>query len=323
MQRHLSMEMVRVTEAAALAAAKLMGRGDEDAADAAAVEAMREEFNYVDIHGTVVIGEGERDEAPMLFIGEEVGRMAETSVRVDIAVDPLEGTTITARGDNNALAVAAIAAKGNLLHAPDTYMQKLAVGRGCEGVIDLTRSPTENLYRIAARKEMPISDLTVCILDRDRHHDLIEDVRKAGPRIRLIRDGDVSAAMAAATPNGPVDVLMGIGGAPEGVLAAAALRAMGGEIQGKLAFRNEGERARAIEMGIKDPDKVYTTEELAAGDVIFAATGVTDGDFLKGIRFHARGATSHSVVMRSASGTIRYVEAQHDFARGYGMPRMP
>lgn len=323
MQRHLSMEMVRVTEAAALAAAKLMGRGDEKAADAAAVEAMREEFNYVDIHGTVVIGEGERDEAPMLYIGEEVGRMTETSVRVDIAVDPLEGTTITARGDNNALAVAAIAAKGNLLHAPDTYMQKLAVGKDCEGVIDMTRSPTENLYRISARKEMPVSDLTVCILDRQRHTDLIEEVRKAGARIRLIRDGDVSAAMAAATPSGPVDVLMGIGGAPEGVLAAAALRAMGGEIQGKLTFRNDGERERAIAMGIKDPDKIFTTEELAAGDVIFAATGVTDGDFLPGIRFNAGGASSHSVVMRSASGTIRYVEARHDFARGYGMPRMP
>jgi len=323
MQRHLSMEMVRVTEAAALAAAKLMGRGDEKAADAAAVEAMREEFNYVDIHGTVVIGEGERDEAPMLFIGEEVGRMAETSVRVDIAVDPLEGTTITARGSNNALAVAAIAAKGNLLHAPDTYMQKLAVGKECEGVIDMTRSPTENLYRISARKEMPVSDLTVCILDRERHRDLIEEVRKAGARIRLIRDGDVSAAMAAATPGGPVDVLMGIGGAPEGVLAAAALRAMGGEIQGKLTFRNAGERERAIAMGIKDPDKIFSTEELASGDVIFAATGVTDGDFLQGIRFHAGGASSHSVVMRSASGTIRYVKANHDFSRGYGMPRMP
>ncbi|MGB0590357.1 MAG: class II fructose-bisphosphatase [Myxococcota bacterium] len=323
MQRHLSMEMVRVTEAAALASAKLMGLGDEKAADAAAVEAMREEFNYVDIHGTVVIGEGERDEAPMLFIGEEVGRMAETSVRVDIAVDPLEGTTIAARGDNNALSVAAIAPNGNLLHAPDTYMQKIAVGKECEGVIDLTRSPTENLYRVAARKEMPISDLTVCILDRERHRELIDEVRKAGARIRLIRDGDVSAAMAAATPNGPVDILMGIGGAPEGVLAAAALRAMGGEIQGKLTFRNEGERERAIAMGITDPDKVFTTEELASGDVIFSATGVTDGDFLQGVRFHAGGATSHSVVMRSASGTIRYVQAHHDFARGYGMPRMP
>ena len=323
MQRHLSMEMVRVTEAAALASARLMGLGDEKAADAAAVEAMREEFNYVDIHGRIVIGEGERDEAPMLFIGEEVGRMAEHSPKVDIAVDPLEGTTITARGDNNALAVAAIGPAGSLLHAPDTYMQKIAVGKDCVGVVELDRSPTENLFRVAARKEMPVNELTVCILDRPRHEALIEEVRGAGARIRLIRDGDVSAAIAAVVPNGPIDILMGTGGAPEGVLAAAAIRALGGEIQGRLSFRSDEERQRALAMGIEDPDRILKTDDMARGDVLFAATGVTDGDFLQGVRFQSGGATSHSVVMRAASGTIRYVTASHDFSRGYGMPRMP
>ncbi|MCB9788242.1 MAG: class II fructose-bisphosphatase [Deltaproteobacteria bacterium] len=323
MQRHLAMEMVRVTEAAALAAARVMGRGDADLADHAAVEAMREEFNYIGIRGTVRIGEGERDEAPMLFIGEEVGQAGPDDPEVDIAVDPLEGTTICARGDNNALAVVAIAAPGCLLHAPDTYMEKIAVGPDCAGIIDISRPPTENLYRIAARKEMSINELTVCILDRDRHKELIAEVRRAGARIRLIRDGDVSAAMATAVSEGPVDVLMGIGGAPEGVLAAAALRALGGDMQGRLRFRNDGERERAIAMGIEDPDRVFGLTDLASGDVIFSATGVTDGDFLQGVRFDSRGASTHSVVMRSASGTVRYVTARHDFTRGYGMPRMP
>jgi fructose-1,6-bisphosphatase II len=323
MQRHLAMEMVRVTEAAALAAARVMGRGDSDLADRAAVEAMREEFNYIPIRGTVRIGEGERDEAPMLFIGEQVGAGGPMDPDVDIAVDPLEGTTICARGDNNALAVVAIAAPGCLLHAPDTYMEKIAVGPDCAGIIDISRPATENLYRIAARKEMSVSELTVCILDRDRHTDLIAEVRRAGARIRLIRDGDVSAAMATAVSEGPVDVLMGIGGAPEGVLAAAALRALGGDMQGRLRFRNDGERQRAIAMGIEDPDRIFGLNDLASGDVIFSATGVTDGDFLKGVRFDSRGASTHSVVMRSASGTVRYVTARHDFTRGYGMPRMP
>ena len=323
MQRHLAMELVRVTEAAALAAARLMGRGDQDGADRAAVEAMREEFNYIDIHGTVVIGEGELDEAPMLFIGEELGAMRPSSPRVDIAVDPLEGTAITARGGNNALSVAAISGPGQLLHAPDTYMRKIAVGPSCAGAIDLRRSATENLYRIAARKDMPVGDLTVCILDRPRHADLVAEVRSAGARIRLIQDGDVSAAMSAAAPRGSVDVLMGVGGAPEGVLAAAALRALGGEIQGQLVFPDAAWRARAVAMGHDDPDRILHTEDMAGGDVIFSATGVTDGDFLSGVRFRAGGASSHSVVMRASSGTVRYVTAHHDFTRGHGMPRMP
>ncbi len=322
MLRHLAMEMVRVTEAAAVAAARLMGRGDEKAADRAAVEAMRAEFNHIDIDGRIVIGEGERDEAPMLFIGEEVGLRGERSFPTDIAVDPLEGTTICASGGSNALAVVALADRDCLLHAPDTYMRKIAVGRESAGAIDLLKSPTENLYRVAARKDMPVSDLTVCILNRPRHTDLIDEVRKAGARIRLIRDGDVSAALAAAVPESNVDVLMGIGGAPEGVLAAAALRALGGEMQGQLIFRNDAERERAKAMGLDDPGRVLMPQDLARGDVIFAATGVTDGDFLKGVRFKPGGAVSNSVVMRSASGTVRYVTANHDFTRGRMIPRI-
>jgi fructose-1,6-bisphosphatase II len=259
----------------------------------------------------------------MLFIGEEVGDGSPEAPEVDIAVDPLEGTSICARGDNNALSVVAIAERGKLLHAPDTYMMKIAVGPQCAGVIDLRRSTMENLYRIAARKEMSVSELTVCILDRDRHQELVEEVRKAGARIKLIRDGDVSAALATAVPEGPIDVLMGIGGAPEGVLAAAALRALGGDMQGQLRFRNDAERERAIAMGVGDPDRIFGLHDLAAGDVIFSATGVTDGDFLKGVRFLSGGATTESVVMRSASGTVRFVRARHDFTRGFGMPRMP
>ena len=317
MLRHLSLEMVRVTEAAALASARLMGRGDEKAADRAAVEAMRAEFGAIDIEGRIVIGEGERDEAPMLYIGEEVGSAVPGSPGVDIAVDPLEGTTIVATGGPNAIACLALAKRGCMLHAPDTYMEKIAVGPDCVGSIDIRRSPTENIHRVAARKDMPITSLTVCILDRPRHKDLIEEVRKCGARIRLIRDGDVSAAMATAIPESPIDILLGIGGAPEGVLAAAALRALGGEIQGKLAFRNSGERDRAIAMGVEDPDRVFSTSDLVGGDdVIFAATGVTDGDFLKGVRFRKGGAISNSVVMRSATGTIRFLTAHHDFIRG-------
>ena len=294
-----------------------MGRGDEKAADRAAVEAMRAEFGAIDIEGRIVIGEGERDEAPMLYIGEEVGSAAPGSPAVDIAVDPLEGTTIVATGGPNAIACLALAKRGCMLHAPDTYMEKIAVGPDCVGSIDIRRSPTENIYRVAARKDMPIASLTVCILDRPRHKDLIDEVRKSGARIRLIRDGDVSAAMATAIPESPIDILIGIGGAPEGVLAAAALRALGGEIQGKLAFRNSGERDRAIAMGVEDPDRIFLTSDLVGGDdVIFAATGVTDGDFLKGVRFTKGGATSNSVVMRSATGTIRFLTAHHDFIRG-------
>ena len=317
MLRHLSLEMVRVTEAAAVAAARFMGRGDEKAADSAAVEAMRSEFAHIDIDGRIVIGEGERDEAPMLYIGEEVGSRANGAPSVDIAVDPLEGTTICAHGGPNAIACLALAKRGTMLHAPDTYMSKIAVGPDSVGAIDIRRSATENLYRIAARKDMPVSSLTVCILDRPRHKDLIEEVRKAGARIRLIRDGDVSAAIATAIPEAPIDVLIGIGGAPEGVLAAAALRALGGEIQGKLEWRSEAERERAKAMGIADPDQVFMTTDLVGGDdAIFAATGVTDGDFLDGVRFRKGGAISHSVVMRVATGTMRFLTAHHDFIRG-------
>jgi len=317
MLRHLSLEMVRVTEAAALAAARFMGRGDEKAADSAAVEAMRAEFTHIDINGRIVIGEGERDEAPMLYIGEEVGSNAAGSPSVDIAVDPLEGTTICASGGQNAIACLALAKRGSMLHAPDTYMQKIAVGPDSVGAIDIRRSATENLFRVAARKDMPVSALTVCILDRPRHKELIEEVRKAGARIRLIMDGDVSAAIATSIPDAPIDILMGIGGAPEGVLAAAAIRALGGEIQGRLAFRNDGERERAKAMGIADPDQIFTTTDLVGGDdAIFAATGVTDGDFLDGVRFGKGGAVSNSVVMRVNTGTVRFLTAHHDFIRG-------
>jgi len=313
MDRNLAIEMVRVTEAAGIAAARLMGRGNETLADQVAVNAMRKALNGMNIRGTVVIGEGERDEAPMLYIGEEVG--TGTGPEIDIALDPLEGTTITARGSSNALAVIAIADKGNFLNAPDTYMEKIAVGPEAAGVVDIRRSPTENLNAVAAAKKCHIADLTVIILDRPRHEDLITEVRRAGARIKLIRDGDVSAAIATSRPSRGVDVLMGIGGAPEGVLAAAALRCTGGDFQGRLVFRNEEERERAKKMGIDDFDRVYQMNDLAKGNVTFAATGVTHGDFLKGVVFYGGGATTHSVVMRSETGTVRYIEATHNFMK--------
>ena len=320
MDRLLALDMVRVTEAAALASARLMGRGDEKAADAAAVRAMREEFNRADIHGRVVIGEGERDEAPMLYIGEEVGRRGPSSTPCDIALDPLEGTTLTAHGDYNALAVLAIAEPGNLLHAPDTYMKKIAVGPECADVIDLADPPAANLRRVADRLGRRVSEITVVILDRERHAELIAEVREAGARIRLIRDGDVSAAIAAAVPGGSVDMLLGTGGAPEGVLAAAALRAIGGGMQGKMVWRSEEERQRAVDMGSGEPDRTFELHDMVRGDCVFVASGVTDGDFLKGVQFTRQGARTHSVVMRSASGTVRWIEAHHDFARGHGRP---
>jgi fructose-1,6-bisphosphatase II len=310
-ERNLALEVVRVTEAAALAAARLMGRGDNVAADQAAVNAMRKALSYVQFKGTVVIGEGERDEAPMLYIGEEVGA-AETP-RVNIAVDPLEGTTIVATGGNNALSVIAIAEDGGFLHAPDTYMQKLAVGPKAKGVIDITASPTENLRRIAKALNAYVEDLTVVILDRPRHQELIREVREAGARIKLIGDGDVAGAIAAAAEESGVDVLMGIGGAPEGVLAAAALKCMGGDFQGILKFRNKEEIERARGMGIQDVNKVYRLDDVAHSDVMFAATGVTNGDFLKGVRFFSGGAHTHSIVMRSRSRTIRYIATTHYF----------
>lgn len=300
-----------MTEAAALSAAQWVGKGDNHAADQAAVNAMRASLAHLHIKGRVVIGEGERDEAPMLYIGEEVGDGK--GPEVDIAVDPLEGTTITAQGRYNALAVIALANKGHFLNAPDTYMEKIAVGSEARGVIDLTKSPTENLNRIAEAKKMRVKDLMVIILERDRHNKLIEEVRKAGARVRLIQDGDVSAALATCWPDRGVDVLMGIGGAPEGVLAAAALRCVGGDMQGRLVFRNEKEKERAKGMGIRELERIYRLEELAKGDVMFAATGVTNGDFLKGVRFSPGGAATHSMVMRSATGTVRYIRATHNF----------
>ncbi|RMD64907.1 MAG: class II fructose-bisphosphatase [Alphaproteobacteria bacterium] len=313
MDRNLALESVRVTEAAALAASRLMGRGDERAADQAAVNAMREALNGLAIEGTVVIGEGERDEAPMLYIGEKVGA---GGPQIDIALDPLEGTTITAKGGQNALAVVAMAEKGGFLYAPDTYMDKIAVGGGLpEGVVDLDEEPGVNLKNLSKAKKMAVEDLVVCILDRPRHAELIAKVREAGARIMLIGDGDVSGVIATSRPDSGVDIYMGIGGAPEGVLAAAALRCIGGQFQGRLVFRNDDERARAQRCGITDFDRKYTLHELAGGDVMFAATGVTDGSMLRGVRRHANGAVTHSMVMRSKSGTVRLIEAHHNFKR--------
>ena len=310
MDRNLALEAVRVTEAAALNCARLTGRGDEKAADQAAVDAMRRAFNALAIDGTIVIGEGERDEAPMLYIGEKVGA---GGPKVDIALDPLEGTTICATGAPNALAVIAMAEHGNFLHSPDTYMDKIAVGPVGKGVIDLDKTPTQNLRALADAKRCNVEDLTVIILYRPRHEALIREVREAGARIRLITDGDVSAAIATTKPETGIDLLLGIGGAPEGVLAAAALRCVGGDMQGRLKPRNEHEIERAKRMGISDINMKFSIDELAAGDVMFAATGVTDGDYLQGVHFFAGGATTQSVVMRSKSRTIRVINATHFF----------
>jgi fructose-1,6-bisphosphatase class II len=301
-----------VTEAAALSSARLMGRGDEKAADQAAVDAMRQAFNGLAINGTIVIGEGERDEAPMLYIGERVG--GGDGPQVDIALDPLEGTTICANGGPNALSVIAIAESGNFLHAPDTYMDKIAVGPVGKGVVDLDKSPTDNLKALAEAKGARVEDLTVIILYRPRHEALIKEVRQAGARIRLISDGDVAGGIATTKPETGIDLLLGIGGAPEGVLAAAALRCVGGHMQGRLKPRNAEEIERAHKMGIKDIDKKFSIEELASGEVMFAATGVTDGDYLDGVHFFSGGATTHSVVMRSKTRTMRFVNATHHFA---------
>lgn len=312
MDRNLALEAVRVTEAAALAASRLMGRGDEKAADQAAVDAMRRALNDLSIEGTVVIGEGERDEAPMLYIGEKVGA---GGPKIDIALDPLEGTTITAKGGTNALAVIAMAEAGGFLNAPDTYMEKISVGPNLpEGVVDLDASPAENLENLARAKKMEISDLVACILDRPRHSDLIAKVRATGARIMLISDGDVAGVIATAKPGTGVDIYMGQGGAPEGVLAAAALRCIGGQMQGRLVFRNEDEKARAARWGVKDLNRKYSLMDLARGDVMFAATGVTDGPMLKGVRRSGSAASTQSMVMRSKSGTVRIIEAQHNWA---------
>jgi fructose-1,6-bisphosphatase II / sedoheptulose-1,7-bisphosphatase len=312
LDRVLVLEMVRVTEAAAIAASKLVGRGDEKAADAAAVEAMREALNSLYMDGTVVIGEGERDEAPMLYIGEKVGSAIGKGPKIDIALDPLEGTTITAKAGPDAMAVLAIAEEGCLLNAPDVYMDKLAVGPGYpKGVIDLDRSPTENVEAVAAAKGVKPSDIIVCVLDRPRHEALIAELRKIGCGVVLIGDGDVAGVIATTDPETTIDMYMGSGGAPEGVLACAALACVGGQFKGRLTFRNEDERARARKWGIADLDKQYDLSDLAKGDCIFAATGVTDGSLLAGVKRHRTKMTTESVVMRASSGTVRWVKGEH------------
>jgi len=312
LDRVLVLEMVRVTEAAAVAASRLIGRGDEKAADAAAVEAMRAALNTLDIDGTVVIGEGERDEAPMLYIGERVGAAQGEGPAIDIALDPLEGTTITAKAGANAMAVLAIAEHGCLLNAPDVYMEKLAVGPGYPaGVIDLAKSATENVRAVAAAKGVAASDLIVCVLDRPRHEKLIAELRALGCGIQLIPDGDVAGVIAVTDPDTGIDLYMGSGGAPEGVLAAAALRCVGGQFQGRLLFRNDDERGRAARWGVEDLNRIYHLEDLARGDVIFAATGVTNGSLLDGVQRRKDKISTESVVMRASTGTVRWVRGEH------------
>ena len=309
--RNLALELVRVTEAAALAASRWIGRGDKDAADGAAVEAMRKAFDSVAIAGTVVIGEGEMDEAPMLYIGEKLGLGGPA---MDIAVDPVEGTSIAAKGAPNALAVVALAEHGNFLHAPDIYMDKIAVGPGLpENVVSLAAPVAENLKNLARAKNKDIADLMVCILERDRHEKIIAQCREAGARITLIGEGDVAGIIATTMEETGIDIYIGSGGAPEGVLAAAALRCTGGQMQGRLQFEDAAQIERAAAMGISDPKKIYKIEDMAGGDVMFAGTGVTTGAMLRGVRFENNTAITHSIVMRSKSGTLRYIEGHHNF----------
>ncbi|MFT4704427.1 MAG: fructose-1,6-bisphosphatase II [Bradymonadia bacterium] len=316
MDRNLALEFVRVTEAAAIAAARTMGRGDSHLSDDAAVEAMRSAFKAMDIDGTIVIGEGERDEAPMLYIGERVGAAGPESPKLDIALDPLEGTGLCAYGRAGALAVIAAGSPGCLMHAPDIYMDKIAVGPVGRGVIDIMATPAENVRQLAKAKGCQVEDLTVIILDRSRHEDIIREVREVGARIKLIADGDVHAAIACCKEETGIDLLLGIGGAPEGVLAAAALQCIGGDMQGKLVFRNEREKERAKKMmGDRDIHSVFSLDDLAHGNIVFSATGVTTGDMLRGVRFLGDGCETHSVVMRNKSGTVRFVEARHNFWR--------
>jgi fructose-1,6-bisphosphatase II / sedoheptulose-1,7-bisphosphatase len=312
LDRVLVLEMVRVTEAAAVAASKWIGRGDNDAADAAAVEAMREALNELPFDGTVVIGEGERDEAPMLYIGEKVGSAQGTGPKINIALDPLEGTTLTAKAGPNALCVLTISEEGGLLNAPDTYMQKLAIGPGYpEGTIDLSRSVIENVRAIAEAKGVEPSEIIACVLDRPRHDEMIDELRSLGCGVNLISDGDVAGVIAVTNPETGIDVYMGSGGAPEGVLAASALRCVGGQMQGRLIFRNDDEIARARRWGIDDLDRIYNLEDMAKSDCIFAATGVTDGSLLKGVHRGKNCLTTESIVMRASSGTVRRVWAEH------------
>ena len=305
--RMLSLGLARVAEQAAIASADWIGRGDEKAADQAAVNAMRDQLNQLDIQGTVVIGEGERDEAPMLFIGEEVGNG--NGPQVDIALDPLEGTTLTAKDMPNALTVIAMASRGSLLHAPDTYMDKLAVGPGYKpGVVTLAMSPAERVSALASAKGCSTKDITVCVLERPRHEEMIAELRGTGAAVRLITDGDVAGVMHCAEPSTGIDIYMGQGGAPEGVLAAAALKCMGGQMYGKLVFRNEDERGRAKSAGITNLDRVYTRDDMVTGDVIFAATGVTDGSLLPGIKREPDSLTTETILMRSKTGSVRRMQ---------------
>ncbi len=321
MDRNLALEAVRVTEAAALAASTQMGRGDEKKADQAAVDAMRLTLNSLAIDGTVVIGEGQRDEAPELYVGEKVGS---GGPKVDIALDPLEGTTVASKGQPNALTVIAMAEEGCFLSAPDVYMDKIAVGDGLpEGIVDLDKTPADNLWDLAKAKKTNVADLVVCILDRPRHAELIARVRETGARLKLIAagDGDVTGVLATSIGAADVDVYMGSGGAPEGVLSAAALRCIGGQIQGRLLLRNDDEKALARKWGIKDLRRKYSTTEMARGDVMFAATGVTSGSILKGVRHFGTSAETHSIVMRSKTGTVRWISAQHNFSTRIDLPR--
>jgi fructose-1,6-bisphosphatase II / sedoheptulose-1,7-bisphosphatase len=312
LDRVLVLEMVRVTEAAAVAASRWIGRGDNDAADAAAVEAMREALNELPFDGTVVIGEGERDEAPMLYIGEKVGSAQGTGPKINIALDPLEGTTLTAKAGPNALCVLTISEEGGLLNAPDTYMDKLAIGPGYpEGTIDLSRGVTENIRAIADAKGVEASEIIACVLDRPRHEQIIDELRSLGCGVKLISDGDVAGVIAVTDPDTGIDVYLGSGGAPEGVLAASALRCVGGQMQGRLVFRNDDEIARARRWGIENLDRIYSLEEMAKSDCIFAATGVTDGSLLQGVHRRKNCITTESIVMRASSGTVRRVCAEH------------
>ncbi len=310
LDRMLTLELARVTEAAAIAAARLIGRGDERAADQAAVDAMRRALNTLDVDGTVVIGEGERDEAPMLYIGEKVG--TGNGPKIDIALDPLEGTTLTAKAMPNALAVVALAQGGSLLHAPDVYMDKVAVGGGLpDGVVDLDADVEDNVTNLAKAKGVPVAEITACVLDRPRHGEIITKLREMGARVSLIMDGDIAGVIHTTESATGIDIYLGQGGAPEGVLAAAALRCIGGQMQARLVFRNDEERGRAEAIGISDLDKKYSMEDMASGDVMFAATGVTDGSMLDGIHHVGGKITTHTVIMRSATGTVRWIRSHH------------
>lgn len=316
MDRNLALEFVRVTEAAALSCSRFMGRGEKNEADQAAVDAMRRAFDGVLFQGVVVIGEGERDEAPMLYIGENVGGGDESTPQIDIALDPLEGTNLCAYGQPGALSVVAVAERGNFLHAPDTYMNKIAVGPKAKGVIDIRASVKTNVEAVAEALKKSVTDITVVVLDRPRHEVLIKELRELGVRIQLIGDGDVSTAIATAWEDTGIDMLLGSGGSPEGVITAAAMKCLGGDFQGQMQFQNEEEKKRALKMGVTDLEQVYGIEDLAKGDVMFIATGVTDGPLLNGVRIlPGRKAMTESIVMRSQTGTIRRIQATHNLER--------